>query len=185
MGSQGVGKHIVRAINLRQIEVRGNGIDLFPRNGLARVRIDDASVWIEDGPREGLVTHLTGIVGVGENLEQFSRVARSQVHVVVKELSERVAEIGQAVSVQGLEILGRNIRIGLAIEDIADNASAGVIGKRGSAETIGILGGASTAFTYSSKVICFSCISAAASSPTYLKCHGSYWYPVTSSLPSG
>ena len=53
---------------------------------------------VEHGAVERLVPHLARVVGVGEDLQGFVRVGRRQVQVVVDELPEGVAEVGQALA---------------------------------------------------------------------------------------
>ena len=102
-GAQGVGHRLGRAVDLRQVEERGDGVDL-----LARVAGAGAGGRVERGPLEGLVRPSgSGRWGPARMLKNCARVGRGQVHVVVDELAPGVAEVGQAVLIDGLDVLRR------------------------------------------------------------------------------
>ena len=81
--------------------------------------------------RERLVAHLARVVGVGEDLQRLVRIGRRQVQVVVDELPEGIAEVGQALLIDGVEVLRRVRRVRLIVEDVADDAGAGLLGSDG------------------------------------------------------
>jgi hypothetical protein len=57
---------------------------------------------------------------------------------VVDELSPDVAEIGQLISVDGAEILAWVNRVILIVNEVADEAGAGIAGQRRSADSVGV-----------------------------------------------
>ena len=133
-GAQGVGHRLGRAVDVRQVEERGDGGDL-----LGRVARAGPGGWVGHGAVEGLVPHPTRVVRVGEDLERVVRVGRGEVHVVVDELAPGVAEVGQAALVDGLDVVAQ--RVGLVVDEVADDAGAGVVGQGGRADPVGVVGG--------------------------------------------
>ena len=70
-----------------------------------------------------------GSLGIGEDLQRLVRVGRRQVQVVVDELAEGIAEVGEALRIDGVEVLRRVGRVGLIVEDVADDAGTRVLSR--------------------------------------------------------
>src|SRR5208337_4910960 len=99
MGPEGVGRSFVRAVYLRQVEKGRDGVDLLARAAGAR-----AGARIELGPGEGQGVGTDRIPRRNRDGERGAAV-RGEIHVVVHELPERVTEVGQALLIDGVDVL--------------------------------------------------------------------------------
>src|SRR5262249_38089398 len=127
--------HRVRAVNLRTVEEGGDAVDL-----LARVAGTVAGRRVERGARgrndPGRVEGVARLVG--RDVERLATVGRGEVEVVVEELAEHVGEVRQTLVIDGVDVLGRVVWVGLIEEGVADGAGAGPIGPGGRAHPVGV-----------------------------------------------
>src|SRR5262249_5096914 len=121
MRTESVRQSVSRAVNLGQVQEGSDSVDLLPR---AR----DTRTGIVRGPHECLGSHLARVARVRQDIVELARTTRSKVHVVVDELAPDVAEIGQAIRIDGLQVVTGIAWVILVVDDVADDAGAGIEG---------------------------------------------------------
>ena len=136
-GSQGIVCRLVGAVNLRQVEVRSNAVDLLGRIAGARA---GRRISVGSGKCQGGVVWPADRVAHRNGDGHRGTVVEGQIHVVIHELTEGVGERRQRLLVDRVDVLRWIGGIRLAVDDVGNQARAGILGQRRRIVPVGVLG---------------------------------------------